>query len=251
MTDPPAAKRQRKNEDGLLCPISLALPLDPVTAEDGQIYEREAIEDYIESKRGTRLVSPKTRGRMGKRLLPSPLIKSTIETMIENGAITGEPAQDWKNRFKQKKEMADLLKKAEDGNVGAMEVVASCYSNANKGVKMDDKMAYKWYEKARCAGSLKGMAKVGECLIGGFGGVTTDKLKGMMYLGMAAGSGSDFAAYALAIFLAEGRYGVPVDKVQAQRLLEKSLSASCVTKDMSDEAKQQAQEKLDELLGES
>ena len=31
-----------------LCPITQELPLDPVTAEDGRVYERGAIEEWLQ-----------------------------------------------------------------------------------------------------------------------------------------------------------------------------------------------------------
>ena len=35
----------------LLCPITQQLPVYPVTAEDGRVYERDAIEEWIEEKK--------------------------------------------------------------------------------------------------------------------------------------------------------------------------------------------------------
>ena len=48
-----------------LCPITHALPVDPVTAEDGHVYERSAIEDWLSKGRHT---SPITNEAMGTRL---------------------------------------------------------------------------------------------------------------------------------------------------------------------------------------
>lgn len=250
MADPTSSvKRKRSNADGLLCPISLALPLDPVTAEDGQIYEREAIEDYIKSKQRAELISPKTRQKMGNRLLPSPLIKTHIEDLIENDAIIGELAEDWRERFQQKKKMDGLLKKAEDGDVEAMEDIALAYNFGHHSFKKDNKSAYKWYEKARCAGSILGMIKVGVAFLGGCG-VQQNETKGMMYLGMAEGRGSEFATFLLGAYTMEGHHGLPVDKVQAQNLLEKVVSGSCGHKDLGKGSKLKAKAWLDELLGE-
>ena len=48
--------------DDLLCPITRQLPVDPVTAEDGGVYERAAIEEHIQSSynHGPELRSPIT-----------------------------------------------------------------------------------------------------------------------------------------------------------------------------------------------
>ena len=37
--------------DELLCPITQQLPADPVTADDGRLYERAAIEEWIEKQK--------------------------------------------------------------------------------------------------------------------------------------------------------------------------------------------------------
>ena len=47
----------------LLCPITLELPVDPVVAEDGNVYERNAIEAQLK----VRLKSPLTNEPMGTK----------------------------------------------------------------------------------------------------------------------------------------------------------------------------------------
>ena len=58
-------KRYREAIDGMavefLCPITQELPLDPVTAEDGRVYERRAIENWLDRQRGS-AKSPITNG---------------------------------------------------------------------------------------------------------------------------------------------------------------------------------------------
>ena len=44
-------KYQRAEVEDILCPITLELPFEPVTAEDGRIYEKEAIAGYIKTPR--------------------------------------------------------------------------------------------------------------------------------------------------------------------------------------------------------
>ncbi|EOD24843.1 hypothetical protein EMIHUDRAFT_238249 [Emiliania huxleyi CCMP1516] len=56
-----------------VCPITLELPIEPVTAEDGAIYERDAIEKYflMRTSQGLALRSPLTNKPMGQGLLPA------------------------------------------------------------------------------------------------------------------------------------------------------------------------------------
>ena len=51
----------------LLCPITFSLPVDPVIAEDGNVYERSAIEEWLKQQHK----SPVTNLKMGTRLLPA------------------------------------------------------------------------------------------------------------------------------------------------------------------------------------
>ena len=75
--------------DEWVCPITQELPHDPVTAEDGNIYEREAITDWL--KRQQR--SPINGNLMGTRLLPTAQVRNTIEHLVRSGAIDGDRAK--------------------------------------------------------------------------------------------------------------------------------------------------------------
>ena len=71
--------------DGLLCPIKHELPLDPVIAEDNFVYERSAIEEWLERNEK----SPHTNEPMGKRLFPALQVKNMIKAMVKSGALSG------------------------------------------------------------------------------------------------------------------------------------------------------------------
>lgn len=246
---PTKTKLLKKNEDDFICPINLNLPVDPVVAEDGNVYERQAIEDYIKSMEGKEITSPLTRQKMGNKLTPALQTRNAIETLVENGAITGDAAEDWKKRLNAVDHKKNrLLERANAGDMRAMKQVAFNYGQGQNGFGEDRKESYNWYQKASEDGSVIGMSKVGEYLLHGIG-VDKDIAQGMMYLGMAEGRGSDFAAGVLGIHLAFGpRYGVPIaNKAKARKLLEKALSGDCLCKCMDAQAKQYVQKKLDEL----
>jgi hypothetical protein len=67
--------RQATVPDEYLCPITCEVMEDPVIAEDGQTYEREAIATWV-AGHGT---SPMTRQRMANMLFPNRAIKGQIE----------------------------------------------------------------------------------------------------------------------------------------------------------------------------
>lgn len=241
-----AEKRQKMIADDLICPINLTLPLDPVTAEDGRVYERIAIERYIESKRGEYLVSPVTKSKMGANLFPVIQIKNHIETLVESGMIVGQAAEDWKERATEKKKRDDLVKRAEQGEEVAVEEVAHYYYHGTYGFPKNLKLAFKWVEKGQKLQSVHCTALKGRMLVAGEG-VNRDVAKGMMYLGWAEAFGSDLAAYMLGKLLHRGLYGVSADKVEAKALFERALSEDCPERNLSEPARVEVRKMLDEI----
>ena len=65
------------------CPISHSLVVQPVVAEDGQVYERERIETWLQKKE----TSPFTRKPMGTQLVDSVASRSIVSSAIENGLV--------------------------------------------------------------------------------------------------------------------------------------------------------------------
>ena len=70
------------------CPISHSLVVQPVVAEDGQVYERERIETWLQKKE----TSPFTRKPMGTQLVDSVASRSIVASAIENGLVDAEAA---------------------------------------------------------------------------------------------------------------------------------------------------------------
>ena len=108
----PAAKKAKKSQDAgpdlaraivenLLCPITSALPVRPVLADDGKVYEREAIERWFESK----ATSPVTNAEIGTRLVDSGQTRTLVLTVIEGGAVDDDAAAAW--HLESAKAMAD------------------------------------------------------------------------------------------------------------------------------------------------
>ena len=108
---PVAATGDRHMLHHLECPITLQLPTNPFTAEDGRIYEGTAIQTFFAGcfsggKRGT-VVSPTTNEPMGRKLLPAPHIRQLIEEAIEKcGVLPPDVAEEWLERDKAEKKAA-------------------------------------------------------------------------------------------------------------------------------------------------
>jgi len=242
------AKRQKQSvESDLICPITHELPFDPVHAEDGSLYERKAIEEYFATttKFERKVRSPIKGVMIGTSIFAAPHIKNTIEGLISNDVITGDLANKWKERAKEKKSAEDLIKDAENGNKHAMYELGKHYFYGKKGFKEDSKEAYEWFKKANAKGSVMGMAREGACLLHGFG-VEKDEVTGMLYLGMAERDGSDFAAFAIGFYLFNKKQ-CPNKKMMACKMLEKVLSGNYTHKHLSDAGKEEAKTLLDQL----
>lgn len=134
-------------EESLICPLTQRLPLDPVTAEDGIVYERRAIELYFNM--AALVPSPLNRELwIGTRLLPAPRHYQIIEASIANGDVSRPFAREWKLRVFEKERMNQLLERAGSGNPEAMLAVAKNYFAGREGFEQDPVIAYNWYRTA-------------------------------------------------------------------------------------------------------
>ena len=110
--------------DELLCPISQSLTVDPVTAEDGRVYERHAIQMWFEKNSKQECKSPYNGHLMGKKLVPACQIKNTIERLVSRRVLVGEAVDEWKRITEETKtytpELKELIIKAETGDTWAM-----------------------------------------------------------------------------------------------------------------------------------
>lgn len=218
----PNKKRKSYVED-LLCAISRALPVDPVTAEDGRVYEREDIETYFQTHEDDLQVkSPVAGTMMGKRLYPAPQHRSMIESMIENSDITGKLAQEWKEKMAKQEQEKEQMRKAENGDVKAMEALALKVCPLLEAHKADRPKCYKWSKMAHEAQSVPGTAMLGLCLIGGEWDRQNEQ-KGSHYLFSAAYRGSTTAAFVLGIMLEQGASGFDIDLFEARRMFKLAL----------------------------
>ena len=259
-------KRCKSTTDHLICPITLELPFDPVTADDGYVYERSAIEEHIAratpNPRATNqdngdlnnleLRSPMTNEPMGPRLLPDFRTKGIIETLILDRSITGDLADAWKRRETEKKKADLLLTEAQNGDADAMFKVYVGYRHGTtNGFREDLDEALKWLKSAQSSGSIEAIAQWGLILCQGSMGTMEVEKKvshGLVQLTVAATSGSSFGAFYLGSAYAHGVFGLDVDKTQAIAWLQKSISGECRCAKMSDSTLKVVQNLLEKLM---
>jgi U-box domain/Sel1 repeat len=246
-------KRQKKMSsvaDYLICPITRELPCDPVTAEDGRIYERVALEAYINNNHhrqgNSNLRSPVTHEPMGDNLLPAPQYETLIMSIIATGVIEEGLVSKW-TAAKEKMAAKDLVELANGGDTIAMENVGINFELGRNGFHKDCKKAYYWYKRGHTLGHVPATANLGACLCDGVGVIKKDTKLGLMYLSIAASKGSDYAAFVLGMSFSRGVYGTVKDRQEARHWLQKCLD-TCDYHQMTNEMKTKARLELNGMI---
>ena len=228
-----ASKKLRKSINDvaadLVCPITQELPFDPVMAEDGKIYERNAIVKWL----GRERTSPVTRAHMGRRIIPAIQTKNTISTLIKSGAIEGEIAEAWQKKLADEKLVKEMRAKAEGGDGHAMYRLGRWYEHGKNGLVVDKVQARTWYERSAAARDPNGMAAFAEFLLRGTGG-PKDNTLGLVTLTQAAELGSDLGAYYLGWAFSKGKYSLPKDPAQARFWLKRIADGECKFKQLGE-----------------
>ena len=226
-----------KVKEEFSCPITRELLFDPVTAEDGHLYERSAIESWI-SCCSEELKSPKTNVPMGPRLMSSTVVRSAIEQMVRDGVVI---CPEWTQRLADEKTVRAVREKAEGGNTDAMNSLGAWYHGGQKGLPKDQKQAFAWYQRGhRLGGSPKLTRNLAGCYLFGHG-VESDEALGMHLLTLAAERGSEFARYTLAQCFALGTAGLSKNVHEANHWFRAMESASVLIPDaMQEECRDEA-----------
>ena len=221
----------------LMCAITYELPLDPVTAEDGHIYERAAIAEWLSRE----MKSTRTNEYMGARLLPALQVRAMIESMVKSDTLSGEKAAAWRARLEVEKELKRVRADAENGSVDAMLKLNTAYFyGSDLGCRMDKKEAFQWVERAAKLGSVDATAKLGHRYMCGTG-VSKNVDLGLIFLTEAAARNSPQACFRLGEVLSTGKEDVHVDFQLARRWFEKALQLSeAGTRKLKDECKSKA-----------
>ena len=151
----------------LIRPITTELPVDPVMAEDGRVYERRAIEDWI--ARPGELKSPTANTPMGPRLFPAKQVRNVIERMVRTGAISGPKAEAWSKKLVEEEEVKAVRTAAEGGDAGAMRDLGRWYFLGDHGLAKDYKQAVSWFQRGDDLGHVTCTAGLGSCYSTGRG----------------------------------------------------------------------------------
>ena len=241
-------KRQKTAMEGMaaefVCPISQELPVNPVLAEDGHVYEEAAITEWLSRN----LTSPKTREPMGRRLLPALQVRNAIEQLVKSGSISGDKVATWQTQLQHEKKMKELRAAAAEGSGPALFSLGLAFSQGHYGQTVDKSKAFEWFKKAAEKEHIMGMAVTGEYLLLGRG-IAPTAAEAWFFLGRAAQAGSDLACWKIATAYKNGKWGVGQDSAQAKVWLHKVCSRTCEHKHLKGEFVTKAQQMLQELNG--
>eukprot|EP00563_Minutocellus_polymorphus_P015497 CAMPEP_0181055144 /NCGR_PEP_ID=MMETSP1070-20121207/19051_1 /TAXON_ID=265543 /ORGANISM="Minutocellus polymorphus, Strain NH13" /LENGTH=317 /DNA_ID=CAMNT_0023134453 /DNA_START=112 /DNA_END=1065 /DNA_ORIENTATION=+ len=217
-------KRQKKAIDAIVkeysCPLSLELPVEPVTAEDGRVYNRADISRHIENAKNgdnddggndddddddddgngdeyKNLRSPVTNEKMGPKLVPAIQVQNMIRALVESKAVDDASIEHWRK-------VDTVRNKAINGDPVSMAILSGWFFDGDNGLFEDYEMSYSWVKKAADLENSRAKADVGYMLYNG-NGVERNPTEAALYLGMAAAMGAPNGAYYLARFYFEGR----------------------------------------------
>lgn len=213
--DPSPVKRIRaaveSSFEHLFCPITHELPVDPVFARDGIVYERAAISQWFE----TSSTSPKTNLPIGTDVVAAPQIKSTIEALAVGGTIPFAAASAWKVK-------AARLK-AEQGDAAAACALARWHESGAWGLQRSKCAANALLKRCADAGSGEAAGLLARLMYTDVAHRT--KGETLLYAGAGAALGSSDAKSVLASVLTDNKSGVPLDWPRARRLMEEIRAA--------------------------
>jgi len=231
-----------------VCPITQELPVDPVTAEDGRVYERSAVEEWLGQQPNEQVKSPITNELMGKKLFPAVQVRNSIKGMVKSGAISGAKADAWKKRMEEEEKVAEWRRRAEGGDAEAMQALASCYLLGKRGLLKDKAQAFAWYRKAVDLDHAWSLVMCG--LMHGDGSAGSRNFgRSIACLAQAAGLGSEAACYWLGKSHLSGARGLDMDVKETRRWFGKMQR--CSLKDASRPATDNEREEAAKWLREN
>ncbi len=206
--------------DMFLCPITKELPVDPVLAADGKIYERAKIEEWL-AKHDT---SPATGEKMKDTVLTaaSSVVTGTIDFLLKCNAVDEQKKKTLKTKLVNEQKLKELKSKAEAGDYRAMCDLGFAYRDGQFGLAKDKKETENWFRRSAEGGNKRGMSA--------YGGLLVDKgRKGNLILGMhyltRTATECRYSAYRIGLAYQEGDFGLPKDLHQAKYYL--SMVGKC------------------------
>lgn len=213
-----------------LCPITQELPVEPVLAEDGRCYERDAIAKWLsmdQSTAGTR--SPVTNELMGKKLVPATQVKNMLVHLTERGVLKGETVDKWRATMEKKAEyeerIAHLDAKAKAGDIVAIRYLGFGYRDGTKeGLKVDHKRANHYFAEGMTFKDPRCTTSLALAHLDGKGVPKKSPAYGTALMMRAAMLGSEHACAYIGWAYANGQHDFPRDHLSATMWYRKAVT---------------------------
>ncbi len=233
----------------LTCPISRRLPLKPVVAADGRMYERESIQAWFQhgNTDGHMLDkrrSPMTNAPMGTSLVDCcQHVGRIIECVADSGCIEEELRDEYvEAQMREERERLELLKRrVKRGEGEAALALAKIYSLGSRYTARNERKRVYWLEKGRPIHCTC------ECILGylyvrGSEEVEANYVAAVQLLQSACDRGSEHAAYYMGQLFAAGECGLKKDACRAAYYFRRMKQ--CCTRDCCPAYRRQAEEWL-------
>ena len=226
-------------ENEYVCPITHELFIDPVTAEDGRVYERaallrmfEGITDHHGNDLLDEICSPMTNEPMGQALLAAHQVRSALAALIAAGVIAGERVTTWQEvmhkREEDRRTVEHLKTECDNGDTASMLILGRLFETGGLGLELNLIKAYQLYHRGAMEGNAQAACRVGDMLLKGKG-VEKDFDVANKFLFAAALMGSEHACSYMANVHANGINGYELDEYHALDWFKKM--GKCKTKD--------------------
>ncbi|MBG10084.1 MAG: hypothetical protein CMD92_02830 [Gammaproteobacteria bacterium] len=226
-------------ENEYVCPITHELFIDPVTAEDGRVYERVALlrmfegnADHLGNDLFGDIRSPITNEPMGQALLAAHQVRSALAALIAAGVIAGERATTWQEvmhkREEDRRTVEHLKTECDKGDTASMLILGRLFETGGLGLELDLIKAYQLYHRGAMEGNAQAACRVGDMLLKGKG-VAKDFDVANKFLFAAALMGSEHACSYMGNVHANGINGYELDEDHALDWFKKMRK--CKTKD--------------------
>ena len=131
--------------DTFVCPITRELPVRPVVAEDGKVYDEHAWKRYVKSfANKASLKSPWTKKKISKKAYYSAGIKNMIREAVKKGDVPKDLCEAWNERITLENKVEKLKKDLKKDAHNAMQL-GDIYCYGLYGMPKSIEEAYEFY----------------------------------------------------------------------------------------------------------